>query len=211
VLWETLGEELGGLLLYRETMIPNTDYPEKAVSMSDLIARLRLAPQRLSAALEGLSADECAASFNPDEWSTRECVIHVAKVSLGWTDIFYEAIADAYPTPRAANPHWKEALEEETGESMQSGLEVYRRHNEAVASFLAAMPAEDFDRPFKVVAFLSEPFQINESINWGLVLHCDYHLASIHNQRRMIGKPLDWMAVYLERFPRPEPPLAMPG
>ncbi len=184
-------------------MIPETNYPEKASSMADLIARLPRAAARVAAALDGITPAHAEETPYPGKWSIRETVEHIAGVSLGWTDIFYDAIAGAYPTPRDADPAWRAPLEAEARQSLASAVAVYRRHNSAVAEFLAALPAEDFTRPFKIVAFLTEPFLIKESINWGLVIHADYHLATLHLLRAALGDPLPWMAVYLERYPKP--------
>lgn len=182
-------------------MIPNTDYTEKSVSMADLIVRLRAAPERLAAAVEGLTPAECEAVPVPDEKSIRECVEHIAGVSLGWTNIFFEAIEGVYDTPRVHDPKWMAPQEAEAHASQAAALAVFRRHNAWVAEFLAKLPPDDWGRPFKVVAFLTEPFLIRESINWGCVIHCDWHLAQVQLKRQILGKPLDWLAVYAQRYP----------
>lgn len=184
-------------------MIPETAYPEKARSMYDLIERLPKAVTRLEAALDGLSTAECEESPFAGKWSIHQCVEHIALVSLGWTDIFYQAIDGIYPTPCTMNPQWQAALEDDARQGMPEAVAVYRQHNTAVADFLTTLPASDFDRGFQIVSFLTEPFQINESVNWGLVIHCDYHLATLHKLRLQLGVPLAWMGVYLERYPKP--------
>lgn len=184
-------------------MIPNTDYPEKATSMADLVARLGQAPERLALAVAGLTPDECEAHPFADEKSVRECAEHVACVSLGWTDHFFEAIEDLYESPRAATRSraWCEPLEAEARASLAAALAVYRRHNAFLATFLARLPDADFGRPFKRVAWLTEPFLIRESINWGCVLHCDWHLGQIQRKREVFGKPLPWLETYAQRWP----------
>jgi hypothetical protein len=170
--------------------------------MSDLAARLRLVPTRLGAALEGLSPDECESKPCADEESIRWCVAHIASAALGWSDMFYEAVEDFHDTPRASDKAWKDPLLAHAASTCDAALEVYRRQAEAVAALLETFPADDFARKFKPVAWLTEPFQINESVNWGLVIHCDFHLSTIHKLRTALGKPLDWMTVYSQRFPR---------
>jgi len=184
-------------------MIPVVEYPEKASSMADLIARLPLAVERLEAALDGLADAELTASPFPGKWSVRETVDHIVNVSIGWTDIFFSAIDDVYQTPRSWSTHWTTPLVAELQGSLAEALALYRRHHANMARFLATLPPEDFAREFKIVAFLTEPFQIKESVNWGLIIHCDYHLATMHKLRTALGKPLPWMQVYLERYPKP--------
>ena len=181
-------------------MIPDTNYPEKAVSMAELINRIRLAPERLAAALEGLTADDIDAHPIPGKWSIRECTEHIASASIGWSDMFFEAIEDFYTTPRTIDNKWRVPLENELKESIDSAVSVYRRHANNLADFLSTLPAEDFARKFKAVSWLTESFQINESINWGVVIHCDYHLVTLHRLRTALEKPLDWMVVYIERY-----------
>jgi hypothetical protein len=181
-------------------MIPNTNYPEKAASMADLINRIRLAPDRLAAALEGLTADDIVSHPIPGKWSIRECAEHISGVSIGWSDMFFESIEDFYTTPRTNDVKWRVPLETELKESIDSAVSVYRRHCNNLADLLSTLSAEDFTRKFKPVSWLTEPFQINESINWGVVIHCDYHLVTLHRLRTALGKPLDWMAIYTERY-----------
>ena len=184
-------------------MIPDVDYQEKASSMADLIARLPPAVDRVQSALADLSDEECCATPIAGKWSIRQTTEHIVSASLGWTEMFYQALEDVYTTPRTTNSRWTEPLIEESHLSIPSAIAVFRRNNAAVASFLATLPAGDFARGFKPVAFLTEPFQISESVNWGLVIHADYHLATLHKLRHTLGKPLSWMAVYLERYPKP--------
>jgi hypothetical protein len=184
-------------------MVPKTDYPEKASSLADLIERLPAAVDRVEAALEGLTAEQCACTPFPGKWSIRQTVEHIALVSLGWTDIFYQAIDGVYPTPRATDLAWRAPLEAQAQESLAGALAVFRAHNTHIAEFLATLPPTDFLRPFQVVAFLTEPFLIKESINWGLVIHADYHLATVHRVRLALDLPLEWMAIYLTRYPKP--------
>ena len=116
--------------------------------------------------------------------------------------MFYEAIEDVHTATRSADKAWKDPLLAKAASSCTAALDVYTHQAEAVAALLETFPDGYFARKFKPVSWLTEPFQINESVNWGLVLHCDFHLATIHKLRTAHGKPLDWMAVYLQRFPR---------
>lgn len=181
--------------------IPTTDYPEKAVDMADLIARLRAAPERLAAAIIDLTPAELEAFPVPNEKSVRQVVEHVALVSLGWSDLFFEAIDDVYDNPRRQDTAWRVPLETQAQTGVAAALDVYRRHNAALAEFLGRLPAADFRRPFKRVSWLTEPFQINESINWGCVLHADWHLAQVHLKRLIFGKPLPWLSAFVTRWP----------
>lgn len=178
-----------------------TDYPEKAADMADLSARLRAAPERLDAAVADLTPAELEAHPVPNEKTLREVVEHVALVSLGWSDHFFEAIEDEYDSPRRQDKGWRVPLETEAALGVAAALAVYRRHNGFLADFLSRLPATDFRRPFKRVAWLTEPFQINESINWGCVLHCDWHLAQVHVKRLLLGKPQPWLSVFVTRWP----------
>jgi len=184
-------------------MIPTSNYPEKASSMADLITRLSLAADRLEAAVDGLTAEECERIVAEDEFSIRGCVEHVAEAGLGWSEIFYDAVEGVYETPKSRDNMWKAPLSVRVVSGLAEALAVFRQQNQAIAEFLSALPDTDFDRDFRIVGFLTEPFQIKESVNWGLVIHCDYHLATIYKLRTLLGTPLPWMAVYLERFPRP--------
>lgn len=181
-------------------MLPDTSYPEKAASMADLCARMHAAPDRLAAAVKGLTPAACEAHPLPGKWSVRECVEHIALVSLGWTDMCYEAIEDDYPRPRTADREWKAPLEAEARQSQQAALDVYRRHCANLAAFFGTLPPEDFTRKFKPVSWLTEPFQISECMNWGVVIHCDWHLVTLHRLRTALGTPLAWMIVYTERY-----------
>jgi hypothetical protein len=185
--------------------IINTAYPEKAVDMADLIARLEAAPARVAAAIAGLPAEDLVAHPVAGKWSIAEQVRHIALVSVGWSEIFYSAIEDVYTTPRTSYPGWKAAREAEAEGGVEAAMDVFARQNRSVADFLRALPAGDFARPFKVVAFLTEPFQICESVNWGLVIHADWHLASICRLRALRGTPQDWLSVYLTRYPNADP------
>ena len=185
------------------TAVPGTDYTDTSSSMSDLIWRLTLAPVRLESSIVGLTLDECRREVLPGEPSILECIEHVAIHGLDWSEQFYQAIADTYPNQRSHNSHWKERLAAEARTGLSAALGVFRKHNKSIAEFLATLPQSDFDRPFSPLHSTLEPFYIRDGIHWGLVLHCDYHLATIHKMRTALGKPLDWMAVYQTRYPRP--------
>lgn len=184
-------------------MTPDTTYPEKAQSMSDLISRLPLAAERLQAALVGLTIDDCDASPFEGKWSIRQSAEHILSAALGWTDMCYQAIENEYLTPRSADINWRDSLLAAAAADVFEIPAVYLRHNNALATFLSSLPESDFARGFKPVAFLTEPFQISESINWGVVIHCDHHLATIEKNRKALGKPLLWLDVYLDRYPKP--------
>ena len=184
-------------------MIPITAYPEKAQSMSDLISRLPKAADRLQAALVGLSVDDWHALPFTGKWSIRQCAEHILSAALGWTDMCYQAIEDEYTTPRNKDINWRDSYLAAAEGDIYAIPAVFLQHNIALASFLTSLPESDFARGFKPVAFLTEPFQISESINWGVVIHCDHHLATIEKNRKALGKPLPWLEVYLERYPKP--------
>ncbi len=184
-------------------MVPRVDYPEKAVSLEDLIARLPQAVARVDAALDGLTDAEMAATPIPGKWSIDETVAHIAGASVGWTNILFQAVEDAYLTPRAWSAQWDAPLQAELRGGHAGALAVFGRNNAAVARFLATLPPSDFARGFKIVSFLTEPYQIKESVNWGLVIHADYHLATIHRLRECLHTPLPWLQVYLDRYPKP--------
>ncbi len=182
-------------------MIPDTNYPSKAASMADLIQRLHLAAPRLTAAVDGLSADEMTQVVVPQQKTVLQCVQHVAQAALGWTDMLYEAVEDACTTPRTGDRHWHTPLNDQCLGGLEAALWVYAQNNAVVAAFLGGLGQDAFDKPFKKVAWLSEPFRITDGVNWGLILHCDWHLAQVHLKRTILGKGLDWMAVYMERYP----------
>jgi hypothetical protein len=182
---------------------PVTDYAVAPSSMADLIRRLTHAPERLESAVAGLSLAECERAICVDEQPIRSCVEHVAVYSLDWSELLYRSVSHIYPTHRSANSHWKDRLTSEAMTGMSAALGVFRKHNRSVAEFLATLPASDFERPFTAKDLDGDPFLVKDSIHWGLVEHCDYHLATIHKMRIALGKPLDWMAVYFERYSRP--------
>jgi hypothetical protein len=171
--------------------------------MHDLIRRLTSAPERLEAAVAGLSLSDCERAVCSDERPIRDCVEHIAVYGLDWSEMFYQAISDTYPTPRSNTRHWKERLSAEAQTSMLAALWVYRRHNKSIAEFLSDMPVCAFDHPFAPDETGNDPFVIKDSLYWGLVEHCDYHLATLHKMRVALGKPLGWMAVYQTRYSQP--------
>lgn len=181
----------------------DTDFSASPVCMADLVRRLTIAPARLEAALLGLTVAECEQVLLPGEPEIASVVEHVAIYALEWSALFFLAASNVYPTYRGQSSAWKDRLAAEARSGMRPALTVYRKHNKSVAEFLSSLPATDFDRPFTGGGPRSEPFWINIGINWGLVTHCDHHLSTIHKLRTALGKPLDWMAVYLERYPRP--------
>jgi len=183
--------------------VPSTDYGDTPTSMADLIRRLTNAPERLESAIAGLSLAECERAICADEQPIRSCVEHVAIYGLDWSELFYRSVSDIYPTQRSHNSHWKDRLTAEALTGLRPALGVYRKHNKSIAEFLATLPASDFERPFATTDTEADPFLVKDNLHWGLVEHCDYHLATIHKMRVALGKPLDWMAVYLERYPGP--------
>lgn len=184
-------------------MVPNTTYPEKAQSMPDLIARLPLAAERLQAALLALSSEDCETVPYAGKWSIRQSAEHILSAALGWTDMCFQAIEEEYLTPRSEDIKWRDSYLAAAAADVFAIPAVFLQHNIALAAFLSSLPESDFARGFKPVAFLTEPFQISESINWGVVIHCDHHLATIEKNRKALGKPLPWLDVYLERYPKP--------
>jgi len=186
-------------------MIPNTDYPEKATSMMDLCSRLLTAPDRVTASLAELTAEDMQQHLVAGKMTIAEQVEHIALVSIGWSNILFEALDGYYITPRITFPAWQEEREQRARASVTEALRAFQYQNRDIAAFLNSLPPDDFLRPFRIVAFLTEPFQIGESVNWGLVIHADWHLAAIHRLRLLLGKPLVWMDPFLERYPKADP------
>ena len=110
-------------------MIPCTDFPEKALSMADLRERLCAVPDRFEAAVAGLTEEECGLAVVPDEKTVRECAEHVAAVSLGWTDMLFEAVEDSHDTPRKVSLEWRQPLETRLHMSTSEALAVFREHS----------------------------------------------------------------------------------
>lgn len=162
-----------------------------------LLANLRHAPARVAAAVAGLSDDEIHATPIPGKWSVRECIEHIVKVDLGWTDILYEAVSPYHPELRQYVPNWHEAAKARLVKSLPDALNVLRQNHVEVMEYLEQLPEPAFvfeHRPVQWMVQAKIPFVIKESVNWGLSVHPDHHLIHIHAKRQALGKPLDWMA-----------------
>jgi hypothetical protein len=166
----------------------------KGRDMADLIGQLRAAPARLRSSVDGLTMEELEAHPVPGTWSMRECVEHIALVSLGWTNIFYEAIGPYHDNIRNRNPEWAAPEEARAKRSLVDALDVYSMNNARVADYLATLPPDDWTRPFDRVQWLPCRFEIRDHLHWGLLGHLDHHLIKMHDKRVALGKPLPWMA-----------------
>ena len=155
----------------------------KGADMADLIRQLRAAPHILRDSVRDLSPQDLEATPIPGKWSTRQCVEHIALVSLGWTNIFYEAIAAAHPNLRHQDPQWAAPEEARARLSVTDALDVYERNNLRLADFLATLPPQDWTRKFPPVQWLTSPFEIRDHLHWGTIGHLHHHLKFIEEKR----------------------------
>ncbi|MEI8194439.1 MAG: DinB family protein [Phycisphaerae bacterium] len=162
----------------------------KGVDVADLCRQLRAAPAILRAAVADLTLAELEARPIPDKWSTRGVVEHVALVSLGWTDIFYEATGKAYDNVRNHDLDWSASESARAKCGVAEALDVYDRHCHGIADYLQTLPPADWTRRFPAVQWLPHEFEIRDHLHWGIVGHLHYHLKFIVEKRAALGKPL---------------------
>ncbi len=142
-------------------MAAHMTHPQLVSYKGVYIRQLRASPQILRDALRHVSPQQLEATPIPGKWSTRHCVEHIVLVSLGWSNIFYEAIEDA--------------------------LDVHERNNLRLADFLANLPPLDWTRKFPPVQWLTTPLEIRDHLHWGVIGHLYHHLLFIAQKRAALG------------------------
>lgn len=158
--------------------------------------RIALVGTRFRAGLEGLDAGDFDVHPVAGKWSLGEYVHHITEVDLGWTGIGYEAIGADESLGRPYRNGWSEAALAKSRTGIAAALDVFDENHAEVAAVLAQLPEEALEKVRPGVSWLKDAqltFQINDNLNWGLVMHVDYSLRHMHRLRLAIGKPLAWM------------------
>lgn len=161
----------------------------KGVDMADLISQLREASAILRQSVAGLSNAELEATPVPGKWSTRAAVEHVARVNLGWSDMFYEAIGNGARSDCNRNPKWLAEEDARAGRSMDDALDVFERNANCVADYLETLPASDWTRKFPPVQWLTIDCEIRDHLHWGIVGHMHHHIQFIEEKRAAMHHP----------------------
>ncbi len=167
--------------------------------------RIASVGQRFRAGVEGLSDADFDAHPIAGKWSLGEYVHHITEVDLGWTDLFYQAIAPDESIARPYVKDWNAAAIARSKASIAAALDVFDQNHRDVGALLATLPDAALVLLRPGVSWLKTnniQFQINDNCNWGLVMHVDHSLRCMHKHRVALEKPLAWM----ENVPLQHPP-----
>ena len=116
------------------------------VPTSEELREYETTPERVVAALEGVSEAHLYHTLDANEWSIHETVIHLSESELFASERFRRTIAEERPTlqvyPEAL---WAQRLLHQR-QDMQLALTLFRAQRCATTALLRLLPAEAWER-----------------------------------------------------------------
>jgi uncharacterized damage-inducible protein DinB len=160
---------------------PTTISADDRVRLIEEIAQL---PQRLRAAVEGLSDAQLATPYREGGWTVRQVVHHLADSHMNSFVRFKLALTEDAPTIKP----YKEAAWAETQDARNAPLDpslaLIEGLHERWVALLKSLGDSEYQRVFRH----PERGEMRLDVNLALYAwHCRHHLAHIESLRRRMG------------------------
>jgi hypothetical protein len=151
---------------------------------SALIDQIAATPEKLRAAIRGLTDEQLDTPYRPDGWTVRQVVHHVPESHLNSYIRFKLAITEDKPTIKPYfEDRWAQ-LEDALVSPIEPSLDLLDALHQRWVWFLRSLKDEDFDRTFQ------HPELGLVSLNKNVALyawHGRHHVAHITTLRERMG------------------------
>ncbi|MDQ5844985.1 MAG: putative metal-dependent hydrolase [Acidobacteriota bacterium] len=155
--------------------------PEERHALIDEIAA---APEKMRAAVAGLSEEQLETPYRPDGWTVRQVVHHVPDSHLNSYVRFKLAITEQHPTIKAYDENVWANLEDARNAPIDISLDLLESLHRRWVLFLRSLKDQDFARTFNHSELGSVSVEKNVAL---YAWHGQHHVAHITSLRQRNG------------------------
>ncbi len=151
---------------------------------ADLIEAYLSGPERLRAAVSGLSCEQCLSRPVPGKWSVLEVVCHLVDTDANIAHRLKRVLSEERPAFERVKPDLMQAALAYHERDVEEELELFDLGRKQMARILRASPPEAWGR----VGIVGDRGDRNVTqMVSGAVGHLDHHLPFIVEKRRALG------------------------
>ena len=149
-----------------------------------LIGQIAVTPEKMRAAVAGLSAEQLDTPYRPDGWTVRQVVHHVPDSHLNSYVRFKLALTEEHPTIRAYDENLWANTEDSLTAPVEVSLDLLEALHRRWVLFLRSFEEKDFARTFHHPELGSVSVDKNVALDaW----HGRHHVAHITSLRERMG------------------------
>ena len=125
--------------------------PRKPMQIEDILALLSAAPQRIAAAVEGLSPTQLQDRASSDEWSVNEILAHLRACADVRGGAALTILAEEHPTLRATDPRTYMETTDYLVLDFRTSVGAFGRQREELLKVLGALSRNGWERSATVI------------------------------------------------------------